>query len=118
MIHPRIFRQAFLVAFGVQIVLTLCGYFFAFQPASALFLCRIVAAAIGGCLYGLDYEGGVTPSAFGGAIVGGSSIFPAVALSVSMGVDLGSMIPMATGACMLSGSLGGALGVWMAGFRR
>lgn len=114
MIHPRIFRQVIFLAVGLQLIMTLAAFLFPFLDGNVLFSLRLLIALAGGYLYGVDYEGGYTPSAMCGALVGGASVFPAVAVSVLIDMENGSMIPVATGAALLSGGIGGALGAWAA----
>jgi|WetSurMetagenome_2_1015567.scaffolds.fasta_scaffold1600224_1 hypothetical protein len=116
MLHPRILQQAFIVAAIVQIVWALVGLIAI--PDTILFVGRLAIAAGGGYLYGMNYGGSGSASALGGTIVGGASVLPAVILSVVIGSSAGSMIPLASGAAILSGGVGGALGSWIAAWLR
>ena len=114
MIHPRIFRQACIVALIGQFLLVLVGYAFAAFPENILLLGRLLAAGIGGYWYGVEYGTDAPPCALGGSLCGGLAALPAVILSVSISATPGSMVPIATGACMLAGGLGGWIGFWAA----
>lgn len=114
MIHPRIFRQSLVTVIAGQLVLTLIAYLFPSLSGYVLFGLRLVMAAAGGYAYGEDYEGGYSPSAVCGMQIGGAAVLPSLALSVLLGMDPGSMVPVTLGAAVLTGGIGGALGAWAA----
>ena len=118
MVHPRILERATLIALILQIVLAFSVHFLTFLPDQAILLGRMLIAACGGYLYGMEYGRGAAPCALGGAIAGGISVVPAVILSVILGDAHGPMIALATGASLLTGGVGGAFGLWAAELRR
>lgn len=116
MIHPRILRQATVLAVIAQLGWTGMGIFLV--PRPVLFAIGQLIAAAGGYGYGLYYAGGLSACALGGTFVDGASAFIATLSAAMLGGVNGSAVPITTGAAILAGGLGGGLGGWIAAKRQ
>jgi len=118
MFDTPLLRRVTIIGLAVQLLLSLAGHFFPWVAMHLFMFGRLMISASAGYFYGMDFGRGYAVGALGGAIAGGLCLIPAIALSVLLGDTEAPMLAIGTGACILTGAVGGAFGQMAAFIRR
>lgn len=118
MFDARLILRAAIVGTVLHLVLAIAAHFVSWISPNMFLFGRMMCSATAGYVYGMSLGRGYAVGAAGGAVAGGLSAIPVIALSVLWGDTEAAMVAVGTGICMLTGGVGGAFGQMAAIMRK